>query len=1780
MGTELDNQFGGNTIGTVYNGTGTYQPFSTGVNSGIYTPPVTPNPLFVPPIYNQSNYGKLRIVLRSDYEATFTQDNANVGVGRNVTVDFTPSLKFGSSKTYRSTIDNKISQNYYVVSIRKKYKTSNDYYLDSPLSINVNSTNNIYNFNYNYSNTTAGNYITKNDYLYTEIVSIQEYAINRSYGSYVLLNEKTLDSTSGIVDLAFSFESKPKVSDVSNGGQKPSIPDTLINYEIAFTSNFTNELGNNINLNYQIVDSNNNIIENANLKLIDSNTDNKKIAKSILNDGSVNISITETNPLPVGYSYSEFYYTNKTTAERNPNNFSVWNKTNKSFKITGKELLSGIVVAALLEKTNQLVNPTVKIIGTQKDFEVKDSDTETEVNISFSTTNADLVEVYVDENAPIRIVASTGYVKLYFKKNFKGVYGTKRIYLVPIRVSLTNTDKEKLNKARTIAGTTNGASTLQEVLDTTLQNNPAYRNKKIGDIIEGGVETGERITTLIRFIPVNDYPSITQISAPDSIDVPSFSDLSIEYEVEYNSFSATSVDVFLLAKNKSKINLFKNLPANGVFKINLRDISKKFSQWNGNNNVTLIFKPYNKAGGSSLQGNEYEIVTKVIYPKIKLDEDIIKKAVYDTFNQTLKFIDLDKEEKYLTHLANFGNDEQIIIASWEEDNWTLSKKSVDNIGNEFVKSQDTVESVILKLYSPLPANIISNSTFWITKLMSNPLIETVILNEQDDIKCPPLKGPNFNIDVDFISGQSIGYESLDSLILSSSLSSSAQLVSTYLSKSLMDTDDLNIEYTSGSTYLWNNFVHFSSAKERVDNFVYKVQLIENYDNLINKNTTLSNDYNNSISANQELERQTSKKNQLISVFDGFEKFLYESSSLSWPYQSSTQRYASTSSTVVNWYENIIDLANEFDNSNPNFLKNNIPAYILNNDENENYLLFFSMVGQHFDNIYYHTKSIEKSRGLGYKSKDGISDRLLFDALKSFGWDAKNLAVDAKLWEYVLGLDSDGGTKFETPAKQRTYEVWRRIINNLPYLLKHKGSRKGVYALLSCYGIPSSNLSIFEFGGPEVTDNTKSKLVIDNTTSAIKFTSGSYIEIDWKNTNKNRKPDTIEFFVKPSTSGNYQIISGSNWNIRISGSANSEYGNVIFNYSGSNNISSSILPIFNQQFFGIEVSREISGSYHNFELNIRQADKERSIFQKSNSASVLITNSNWNSGSKIRLGNNFVGSVDEFRLWSTPLNKERFYEHVSFPEMVNGNHISASTDDLYFRLDFEYPKNLYQYTTLPNVDTNIYFGNGLDRNAYEEGSTSPLYSLNVSASFSASAGGFSNITSYPYQFESIDRTVVLEIPDFGASRYSTNKIRFESQYTMEGAEITGSVGVDLSVKSRATKRSFDMAPADSNRVGLFFSPTKELNIDIAKSFGGINLDNYIGDPSDRYKPNYNRLDSLRKYYFNRFDNRDIYAYINLIKLYEKSMFEDIKKMLPARVKASTGLLIEPHILERSKIQHKKPTSNSYQQDVSIHFSDTTIFHAENEQFEAFVNADLSEKFTAESYQYDGLIQSASVNRVIAESYQYDSLINTNTVFNQIAESYQQEVLINAGLAEPTIRSEVEGELVTIGQTDYEVVGFGIYAQNGYAIRTYYDKGGNLTKERIKIDLITEQKQRKIEKFNVIVNGYGDNRLGMYADLETYYETKLNIQPYSGSKTINAGTGSIVSVKKVNGYLPTHFRNTSDLTRGLENSFFKGCKNTSATTLDGTSPIETFATNPNTLRVNKAGRDSAEPILEVE
>ena len=1628
---QIDNEFGR----TELNGGG-------GGGGGTYTTPII-----------SDTTGTFNIFLKCDDVAEYFDGLSTLGVGTSQYVSFTPTTNFGSQRTYTAKIDNKVAINYFVVFLNREFRG----------------------YNQQTSQPT-----------YYESIRASEYRLKPgSQTEYQFYEYKNLSGVVGTMELSFLFE--PKKIKPIEGDPIDIIPSKSYAFDIIVNSNFTNELGNVISIDYNI----SNLLK-GNIPLSNENSGELKLSEDNIN--SSKLVLTIKGDLPKYYGFENI-------------KIGSYSSTDRTITVPASIIKTGNINVNLTFNKN-IPQPSITTSTTQFNADVKDSDSDKTIEIAFDTTNANSVNVKFP-NGNVKNITTKSFI-VSFKNDFAGSYDLQKLILTPI-----------------------------------------------SDTIEG---TSNQI--LVKFNKINDTPIITNVSYPTSIDIPSFSDYNIEYEIKYESVSSSFVKVELLQKDNTKILYLDKLTPVGSFKVNIKSLKDNYRNWGGN--ITFILTAINNGGEVSLQSNAYTYTTNILYPTIQLDEDLIYTSLLAAFKSQINISDLDKDSKYLTHLANFGDDNQFLISSWENDDWTLSKKSTDELGNEFVKPEDIVESLILKLYKPLSPNITNNSTLWVTKLLTNPLIETIVLNQQDNLACPPLKGPNFNIDVDFVTGKSTGYESLDDLILSGS-SSSADLVNKYLSGSIIDTEYLNIEYATTSSFLWDNFVHFSSAKERIDNFVYKVKLIELYENNIDASKNpLSIGYSGSVPSIQQIEINNIKKNQVLQSFDGFEKFLFESSSLGWPYYGN-ERYDSNTNDVINWYADIVLLAEDYDIENPNWINNNIPRYILNDENNESLLLFFSMIGQHFDNIYYHTKAIENSRGLGYKETGNVSDKLLFDILKSYNWDAKNLASDNQLWNLVFGVDSQGNDVNLNPAKKRNYEVWRRIVNNLPYLLKHKGTRQGIYALLACYGIPSSNLSILEFGGPEVNDEQKGKLIIDNITTALKFVSGSNIKLDWNDTDKSRKSNTIELFIKPNNYTNYQtIVSGSNWNLQISGSTNTEYGKILFNYSGSNALTSSLLPIFNGRFFGIAIS---SGS-NGLKLDTRQAEKERTIFQETITGSEY---TNWNNGNKIQLGGNYSGSVDEFRLWSEVLNSSVFFEHVSFPEMVNGNSLSASVDDLYFRLDFEYPKNLAQTSSLINVDTNIYFETGLTRNQYEVGTTASIYSVNPSPLYYAYAYDFPNIGTYPFQFEAIDRTVVMAYPDGGASRFQTSKVRFESQTLVS----------DLSSKTRATKKAFDQSPTDSNRVGLFFSPTKELNIDIAKSFGGLNIDNYIGDPSDDYKPNYSKLDNLRNYYFQRFDNRNIYEYINLIKLYEKSMFEDIKKMLPARVKATTGLLIEPHFLERSKVAHKKPTGDDYQLESEIKYSDTTITIAENNQYESVIDANLSENLFGENNQFESAISTTDTQNTIAENYQYTASYVYIDDTNVTAENNQYEVDINAQF-EATIQTEIDVYSMTkiAGQSPYEEIGFGIYGDNGYAIRTYIDVDGITKKERIKADLLKLEKRRDVVAPIIKINGKGDPRGGYYLTSSIYYETKLNIQPYSGSKVINAGTGSIVEVKPLAGYLPTHYRNTTDLTIGLQNSFYKGSKNTAATTLDGTPPVEVFASNPNTLKVNKAGRPSNEPILEVE
>ena len=1207
----------------------------------------------------------------------------------------------------------------------------------------------------------------------------------------------------------------------------------------------------------------------------------------------------------------------------------------------------------------------------------------------------------------------------------------------------------------------------------------------------------------------------------------------------------------------------------------------------GNNNgdkvkIPLRLVPINLATKKPVKGPVEEI--DILFDKgdLEIPRSVVINRIAEGFISQFDKCEFD-DSKLLTHLLHLGDGDNKVITTW-----------TGLVENPEAKNGNS--SLILKLYEPLPTSILTNQKVWISKLQAEPIIDIITLVGSDSDYCPPLQGPNFKLEVD----NSIGYQMYDDLVANGSTTSTS-LIQKYVTQTGIDTDKLNIQYASGSVHMFENFVHFGSSEERIKNFWYKIQLLESYQTKYNELTTntvelgfilaegggydgytiITEASDNlqldalsvTVITKLESDAQLTKINDLIGTFDGFETWLYTdtqySDSLSYP-KSGNVIKASSDSESIAWYNSSTTNAAKYDKNNVNYLNNNLPEFIVEDYQNEDFMLFMDMVGQHYDIIWAYVNGLTKLKSPQHKANLGFSNDLMYSMLESLGWDGKKAYDSQYLWEYAFGQYKDGTQKYTQSLKSANEEVWRRILNNLPYILKHKGTSRSLKAVMACYGIPNSLLTIMEFGGPtDPTDGGTQDFTFDDRTAAINFTnSGEVINTEWNSVDGDY-PNAVEMTVNLQIPGNYNILAGGPpqpstplWRVGITNTSGT-FGTIDLYVSESSTgtvHSSSTQPfnIFNEEYTQIVINRDVVGSDSQFQIIAKEALAGRIRTNISTNVMSITGNNGWNDGSsEISLGYEMEGKVDEFRIWKTSLEDSVIETHALMPDSTVGNSYTSSTEDLLVRYDFELPKNRGVDTGVKNVAITTEYG-----------------------ILTGSADAFPSITEYPYNHTSYDRTITAKVPSLGFN--SSDKIRFETQ-TLVG---------DLSHRVRATKKAFDRAPIDSSRLGLFFSPIKELNMDIIKSFGNFNIDNYIGNPSDEYKDNYSELGVLRDYYFKRV-NRDIYEYIRLVRSIDKSLFDVLEGLVPARAKVSKGLLIEPHYLERSKTQWKKPTSElesgntigEYQSNVIIVAIDgkkkDIFLEGDNNQFSAELDTNSNVELSYQYDNYDANINGDDTINLISDVPSYDVDITTEDtiVLNGEYPSYVSYIDVPSGAKLSAMVDESTFQQIGMERDSLSNAGYGLFAPITTGIVTKLDIFGNLTASREDIYLI---KQSYVETILTQTEGYpatSNNEAVKYENVDvTKYKYKVSKLPFGGSAP-SVGN-DVVEVTPLSGYFPTHYRYKNNLSQGMKNSFFEGSKQTTLTTPDGLSPVEVFTTNPNILRVADTGRGSGEPILQVD
>jgi hypothetical protein len=932
----------------------------------------------------------------------------------------------------------------------------------------------------------------------------------------------------------------------------------------------------------------------------------------------------------------------------------------------------------------------------------------------------------------------------------------------------------------------------------------------------------------------------------------------------------------------------------------------------------------------------------------------------------------------------------------------------------FVNSVVIGEYLYVKLHEPLDDAIDVNFKCWVVQELKPAYIDKVVINSlQSQNQYRKLANPNWQANYSYNTSTETGLKNWNDL-LGSSVQTSQQIVDAYFSGSLAGVQ-LNVDYSD-----FNNFIFYSSATERLENFKYKLELIEYYAS----QSILVSQLSGSVATTNAADYESNKTN-LISGFDAFEKYLYyQSSSILTTYDipkesaivptitgsyispvpktNSTVPYTlafTTSNQFKTWYTNLYQTASAFDELNFNNLVKAVPEYIRFDENNAQITTFVNMLGHHYDILYTYINHMTKIYKREENPKLGMPKELLYSVAKQFGWNLTDGNQYQELWQYVLGTDEVGtpltGSNTvgdpSVPGREMTYAVWRRIVNNLPLLLKSKGTKRSVQALLSCYGIPQSMISINEYGGPRL-DRAPvyEKLNFDYALDLLQNPAGT-VTINYSesiNTVELRfRTDNV--ITNPTMSSTMHLYTiGSN--VVTIDYTSGTLGTILVNGTGSANI---------EMFDGGWLTTMLRSTGSKLEVVAKRSKYGKIVAAVSASATASFDYS----GSVVLGGTSLgasrlEGQLQELRIWSSSLADSAFNNHVKAPAAYDAN--VDAYDELLFRLPLTQKINHNLTGSLVGVQPKL-------------------------SSLSASFSGWTTATPY----DSIEEIYYYDSLSIGGGTFDDNKIRLESN------ELVGT----LDVKTRAERSQYDKAPLDSKKLGVYFSPQTMIDEDIIAQYGFIDLDNYIGDPGSKNDKSYPDLIQKAQEYWKKYaDKNDVNSYIRMFTLFDLAFFKQLEQLLPARADKLTGVLIQPNLFERSKDTilpsikkfesnylieisniHPSGSGNYLQYTGSIQDDILSLSAEDDNQWQMYLTASVEKKYNGTTYSYDYLILSGS-SWITASTPEWRSEAVLPTIIDSVFSEYR----FQSG----TVSYVVE-DLAGV------VYGVGTYGTSSYAILTY-------------------------------------------------------------------------------------------------------------------------------------------------
>ena len=449
------------------------------------------------------------------------------------------------------------------------------------------------------------------------------------------------------------------------------------------------------------------------------------------------------------------------------------------------------------------------------------------------------------------------------------------------------------------------------------------------------------------------------------------------------------------------------------------------------------------------------------------------------------------------------------------------------------------------------------------------------------------------------------------------------------------------------------------------------------------------------------------------------------------------------------------------------------------------------------------------------------------------------------------------------------------------------------------------------------------------------------------------------------------------------------------------------------------------------------------------------------------------------------------------------------------------------------------------------------------------------------------------------------------------EITNKTLSSTSILGGLGRKTHSGSYGDS-RLDMSISPQDAVDRHIIRSYGNINLGDYVGNPQDRYAERYTELDDLHETFVTNL--APSIDYNNFIKFFDKFLhlfYDSVTEYLPARARVTKGIVIRPNILDRTKIisrtSIKMSGETTRRTDNALTSNDKDVVRSYDWVQE--VAPTISTNVNAGLTSISDVLETSLLTNIVASSddvYGYSTTGLDNFSFT-LSRKKKQADMPRQGLY-PNLGSASDpnsGSLFTftevsdfsdIESTTYFTRGTGLYYKDTLRFvpvtQSYMPTEPTVTTwvqgNRYTLGDVAIQPQGTLDssgkllsqngKYFVFINqGFSQDKTvasTIAPQLDTQNWTRLRYVPETYQSVVRfayvngqASSQNVTELRDTTlpydsvpqGHLRQHFRFTRDNSLGARRRTYEGTMNTRETTVDFKPPFEVFDININEIQV---------------